>query len=117
MKRYKLFTVGVSWFLLSALLGLIVWASIESNVLVGFNQVLSSRWGLATVFDIYIALTFIGIWIGVVESSVLKGMIWTFILYLLGNIATLVYILIRTRKSSSFNGIFIPELGRKNSSR
>jgi hypothetical protein len=83
-------------------------ASVESNVIVGLREVLSSRWGMATLVDIYISLTFIGVWIGVIEKSFKKGTIWTLSLYFLGNIATLIHIILRVLKSSKPTDIFLP---------
>lgn len=98
--------------LLILLLGCIVWASMESDVFVGLEQLMANRWGLTTLVDIYIALTFIGVWIGVMENSVIKGVVWTISLYLLGNVATLIYFIYRATKSSSFSEIFLPKTQR-----
>jgi hypothetical protein len=108
MIYFKSITIAFLAILLTTLTGFIVWASIESNVLTGFREVLSSRWGMATLVDIYISLTFIGIWIGVIEKSVTKGIIWTLSLYFWGNIATLIYIILRVLKSSKPTEIFLP---------
>ncbi|MGP0567179.1 MULTISPECIES: DUF1475 family protein [unclassified Nitrospina] len=106
------FSILLAGFLLVLLLGAIIWSSVESNVFVGFQQLLKYRWGLTTLLDIYIGLTFIGVWIGVIENSVAKGIVWTISLYLLGNLATLFYFIYRSTKSSSFTDIFIPKAQR-----
>jgi hypothetical protein len=98
----------VAIFLLIILVGAIIWASIESHVFIGVEQLISFRWGLATLVDIYIALTFIGVWIGVMENSWMKGIMWTISLYILGNVATLAYFLYRASKTNSFRKVFIP---------
>ncbi len=110
MKNKNFPSILLAGFLLIALLWIIVWASIESNVFVGVEQLIAIRWGIATLVDIYIALTFIGVWIGVMENSVMKGIAWTFALYILGNIATLVYFIYRATKSRSFRDIFWPKI-------
>lgn len=109
MNNIKWVTIATSSVLLILLIGIIVWASIESNVIVGFDQVLSTRWGIATMVDIYISLTFIGVWIGVMENSILKGVIWTLFLYLLGNIVTLGYFIVRIVRSRLFIEVFLPK--------
>ncbi len=111
MKNKNFLSILLAGFLLITLLWVIVWASMESNVFIGIQQLISIRWGLATLVDIYIALTFIGVWIGVMENSVIKGVAWTLTLYILGNIATLVYFIYRATKSRSFRDIFIPKIG------
>ena len=108
MKNENLLPIIIAVFLLIVLVGAIVWASIESHVFVGVEELISFRWGVATLVDIYIGLTFIGAWIGVMENSWIKGIVWTIILYILGNVATLAYFLYRARKTRSFRNIFIP---------
>ena len=110
MKAEIIISILISGILLATLLGLIVWASIESNVFIGFEQLIGTRWGITTLVDIYIALTFIGIWIGVMENSVVKGILWVLALYTMGNIATLIYFIFRAGKNRSFNGIFLPKI-------
>ena len=109
MKNIKFISVLVASFLLVFLVAVIVWASLQSNVFVGFDQLIETRWGVATLVDIYIALTFIGVWIGVMENSVIKGIVWTLALYIFGNIATLIYFVYRATKSRSFTEIFLPK--------
>ena len=108
MKNENLMPSIIATSLLIALVGAIVWASMESHVFIGVEQLISFRWGLATLIDIYISLTFIGVWIGVMENSFVKGIMWTISLYILGNVATLAYFLYRANKTQSFRKIFIP---------
>jgi hypothetical protein len=108
MKNENLMPGIIANSLLITLVGAIVWASMESHVFIGVDQLISFRWGLATLIDIYIALTFIGVWIGVMENSFVKGIMWTISLYILGNVATLAYFLYRANKTQSFRKIFIP---------
>ncbi|HEY5690152.1 MAG TPA: DUF1475 family protein [Cyclobacteriaceae bacterium] len=112
MKTKNLIPMLLAVALLILLLGCIVWASMESDVFVGLEKLMANRWGLTTLLDIYIALTFIGVWIGVMENSVTKGFIWTISLYLLGNLATLVYFIYRATKSDSFTEIFLSKSQR-----
>lgn len=109
MKNENLFPGIIAVVLLIALIGAIIWASIESHVFIGVEQIISFRWGVATLVDIYIALTFIGVWIGVMENSWIKGIAWTISLYILGNVATLAYFLYRASKTKSFRKVFIPK--------
>jgi hypothetical protein len=108
MIYYKSVTIASLSLLLTILTGFIIWASIESNVIIGFREVSATRWGIATLVDIYISLTFIGVWIGVIEKSLKKGIIWTLSLFFWGNIATLIYIILRALKSSKPSDIFLP---------
>ena len=91
------------------ILGLgIYWASIDSNVIQGAIEIFSLRWGLITVLDFYIGATVIGVWICVIEKSIFRGLSWLLFIYLLGNLATLVYLIRRALISKSFTEIFIP---------
>ena len=105
-KNYKFYTIFICAFLF-IILGLgIYWASIDSNVFQGAIEIFSLRWGLITVIDFYIGATVIGVWIGVLEKSVFRGLFWVLFIYLLGNLATLVYLIRRTLISKSFTEIF-----------
>ena len=108
MKNENFLLSIIAILLLIVLVGAILWASMESHVFVGVEELISFRWGLATLVDIYIALTFIGVWIGVMENSWVKGIVWTISLYILGNVATLGYLLYRASKTNSFRKVFIP---------
>tara|TARA_B100000686_G_scaffold168123_1_gene175566 strand:+ start:10839 stop:11171 length:333 start_codon:yes stop_codon:yes gene_type:complete len=110
MKIEVIISICLAGVFLILLSGLILWASMESNVMDGFQQLIETRWGMTTLVDIYIALTFIGTWIGVMENSLAKGILWTLALYIIGNIATLVYFIYRASKYRSLNGIFLPQV-------
>ena len=107
-KNYKFYTIFLCAFLLIFLGIGIYWASIDSNVFQGAIEIFSLRWGLITVIDFYIGATVIGVWIGVLEKSVFRGLFWVLFIYLLGNLATLVYLIRRTLISKSFTEIFTP---------
>ena len=107
-KNYKFYTIFICAFLFIFLGIGIYWASIDSNVFHGAIEIFSLRWGLITVIDFYIGATVIGVWIGVLEKSVFRGLFWVLFIYLLGNLATLVYLIRRTLISKSFTEIFTP---------
>ena len=103
---FKLYTLYVSGFLFLILTIGIYWASIESNVFQGIKEMLALRWGVVTFLDFYIGATVIGVWICVIEKSIFRGVIWTLAIYLLGNLATLVYLARRAWISKNFSDIF-----------
>ena len=107
-KNYKFYTIFICAFLFIFLGIGIYWASIDSNVFQGAIEIFSLRWGLITVIDFYIGATVIGVWIGALEKSVFRGLFWVLFIYLLGNLATLVYLIRRTLISKSFTEIFTP---------
>ena len=105
---FKLYILYVCGFLFSILTIGIYWASIESNVFQGVKEMFNLRWGVVTLLDFYIGASVIGVWICVMEKSIFRGVIWTLCIYLLGNLATLVYLVRRAWVSDKFSEIFIP---------
>ena len=105
---FKLYILYVCGFLFSILTIGIYWASIESNVFQGVKEMFDMRWGIVTLLDFYIGASVIGVWICVMEKSIFRGVIWTLCIYLLGNLATLVYLVRRAWVSDRISEIFIP---------
>ena len=105
---FKLYILYISGFLFSILTIGIYWASVESNVFQGIKEMLALRWGVVTFLDFYIGASVIGVWICVMEKSIFRGVIWTLLIYLLGNLATLIYLTRRAWASEKFSDIFIP---------
>jgi hypothetical protein len=108
MPNFKFYTLYICGILFSILTIGIYWASIENNVFQGFQEMFELRWGIVTFLDFYIGATVIGIWICVMEKSIIRGLIWILLIYLLENLTTLVYLARRTWISNKFSEIFIP---------
>ena len=106
MPNFKLQVLFICILFFLVLTGVIFWACIESNVFEGVREMTSLRWGIATFTDFYIGATFVGVWIGVMEKSVTRGIFYTFGVYMLGNLVTLAYIAFRVRNSQNFTDIF-----------
>ena len=106
--NFKLYILYICVLLFLILSIGIYWASIESNVFQGVKQMFDLRWGVVTFLDFYIGASVIGVWICVMEKSIFRGVIWTLCIYLLGNLATLVYLVRRAWISDKFLEIFIP---------
>ena len=105
---FKLYTLYICVFLFLILTMVIYWASVESNVFQGIKEMVALRWGVVTFLDFYIGATVIGIWICVLEKSIFRGFVWVIFIYLLGNLATLVYLARRAWISEKFSDIFMP---------
>ena len=104
---FKLYTLYICGLLFSILTIGIYWASVQSNVFQGIKEIVALRWGVVTFLDFYIGATVIGLWICALEKSILRGVVWTLCIYLLGNLATLVYLTQRALVSEKFSDIFI----------
>ncbi len=105
---FKVYVFFVCALLFTILTAVIIWASAESNVIQGIEKMAALRWGVATFVDFYIGATFVGIWICVMEKSVVRGFVWILAIYILGNLATLAYVVRRAWTSEKFSDIFIP---------
>ena len=108
INNYKFYTIFICVFFFSFLSIGIYWASIDSNIIQGVQEIFKLRWGLVTVLDFYIGATVIGVWICVLERNIYRGLVWIFFIYLFGNLATLVYLTRRVLISKSFNEVFMP---------
>ena len=103
----NLYTLYICGLLFSILTIGIYWASTQSNVFQGIKEMVALRWGVVTFLDFYIGATVIGVWICVLEKSIFRGFVWVIFIYLLGNLATLVYLARRAWVSEKFSDIFI----------
>ena len=92
---------------LSALLVvLIIWSVREKSVVEIFRIMLAERWGIVTLLDLYGGFLVTSTWICVLERKPLRILPWLLGIFLLGNLATLIYILFRARKSRSLTELF-----------
>ena len=53
---------------LVAMVAVSTWASLEANVLVGFQRLFADRWGVATLFDAYFGFLWFWLWIAYREA-------------------------------------------------
>ena len=91
MRALKLY----SWFVMLAMLVATIWCSVESNVIQGFVEVGSTRWGIATLMDAYFAfLTFL-IWVWSREKGWGARALWAVLVLGLGNMGMCAYLLTR----------------------
>ena len=89
MARLKWFFV----FVLIAMVSVSVWASLETNVIQGFQYLFESRWGIATLFDTYFSFLMIYFWMAYKDPRWLSRVIWLLLVLSLGTIAISVYVL------------------------
>lgn len=85
---------------------LIVWASLEKSVIEIFRVLWAERWGIVTLLDLYGGFLVTGTWICILERRALRAVPWLVGIFFLGNLATLIYIVVRARKSSSLRELF-----------
>lgn len=80
----------------------IIWASLNKNVIEGGKIILAEPWGVATFVDLYISFSLICIFMGYLEKSWSKALILTIATYLLGSLVPLVYMILRFNKIKKF---------------
>ena len=73
--------------ILIAMFSVTTWASLEKNVWIGFEQLFSERWGIATLFDTYFSFILLYLWIASREKGLLDRAIWLVLVLSLGTIA------------------------------
>jgi hypothetical protein len=84
--------------ILLSMLAVTTWASIESNVFIGFSRLFSERWGIATLFDTYFSFLLLYLWIASREKGFASRAVWLILVLSLGTIAISGYGLYQIRK-------------------
>ena len=110
MSRPVKIVVLVCTFLLGALFAGIVLGVREKSLAESLGAMFFDIWGVVTLLDLYVGLLFVATWIAWLERRWWKAALWIAALASLGNVVTLVYILLRARKANSFAGIFLPSI-------
>jgi Protein of unknown function (DUF1475) len=75
-----------------------LYASLESNVMLGFARVAKDRWGLATLFDAYFGFLWFWLWVSYKEASIWKSLLALIALLALGNFAIAGYVMLQLWK-------------------
>ncbi|HKI99492.1 MAG TPA: DUF1475 family protein [bacterium] len=94
--------------LLAAMLASFLWAGARQALGDGFAAVTAQPWGLVTLLDLYVGFAFVAVWIYVLERNWLVTLGWAVALCVLGNVTTLVYLLLRARKAATLADVFMP---------
>jgi len=90
---------------LVAMVAVSTWASLEANVLVGFQRLFADRWGVATLFDAYFGFLWFWLWIAYREASPGRSFLWLLLLFALGNLAMATYVLIQLARLKPGEGM------------
>lgn len=82
----------------AAMVAVTAWASLDANVLVGFQRLLADRWGVATLFDAYFGFLWFWLWIAYKEAKPGRSLLWLLLLLALGNLAMAAYVLVQVAR-------------------
>ncbi len=83
-----------------ALLVTIVIASGQEDVLTAMRVIGGDPWGLVTLIDLFCGLLFVAVWIGAVEADRRVAIAGIVLLFVLGNLVTAAYLLLRARHAA-----------------
>lgn len=79
-----------------ALIALIVASVMQESLMDGLRHVWSRRWGVTTLVDLYAGLFVVAAWMIAVEGRIRRAAPWIAGLLVVGNLATVVYLLVRS---------------------
>lgn len=91
-----------------ALLVLITLSSAQMSLMAGLRATVDTLWGVTTLVDLYLGLIAVAGWIAFRERNVPRTLAWFIGLCLLGNLVTLVYLLIASLRARSIEDLFRP---------
>jgi Protein of unknown function (DUF1475) len=101
MRGLWIFAIGV----FVVMVAVTTWASLEANVIVGFQHLLAERWGVATLFDAYFGFLWFWLWIAYKEASLGRSLLWLGLLFALGNLAMAAYVMIQLARLKPGAGV------------
>ena len=93
---------------IASLLALIALSSVHMSLMAGLRATVDTRWGVTTMVDLYLGLLVVAGWIAYRERSIPRTLAWFVGLCLLGNLITLVYLLIASLRARSVEDLFRP---------
>lgn len=102
MKTVTVVGVGAGA-LMVLLVGLIVRSSLEMSLAAGLRATVDTWWGVTTMVDLYAGLIVVAVWIAHRERSALRAVPWIIGLLLLGNLTTLVYVVLAAVRSRTMD--------------
>ena len=94
-----------------ALLVTIVIASGQEDVLTAMRVIGGDPWGLVTLIDLFCGLFFAALWIGAVEEDRRVAIAGIALLFVLGNLVTVTYLLLRARHANGLGELLTERRG------
>lgn len=80
--------------LLAFMLGILIWASLEIPLWIEWASLKQSPWFLATLADLYTGIILFSLFTFLIKRSLSHTGVWTLLFCSLGNIATLIWVII-----------------------
>lgn len=101
MRALWIFSIAV----FAAMVAVTTWASLDANVLVGFQRLLADRWGVATLADAFFGFLWFWLWIAYKEVSLGRSLLWLLLIFALGNLAMAAYVMIQLNRLKPGEGV------------
>lgn len=108
---FRVLAGGATAALLAGLLAAIVAGSLSGPVTDAVAAMAADPWGLATLVDVYAGLLVVAVWIWCVERRPGLRALWIPLLFVLGNVVTLVVLLLRLRRCRDLGEWLLRPLG------
>lgn len=89
----KTFWIAVFALLAGSLVWLSITSSLVANVMVGFDEVLATSWGVATIVDLYIGFFIMVVIAFISEPNKVMKFIWIPLIFCLGNFSVLIFLI------------------------
>lgn len=96
----------------AALLGWLWWSGMQEPGFAGFSAMLASRWGWATLLDLYLGFGLVAVWMVATSERPALGLLWAVGVLVLGNLVALAFVLRRGRRAGSWRALLLGRLGR-----
>jgi len=103
----RLILAVITILLLLGLIGCIIWASMSGSVLVALRDMIATPWGATTLFDLFVGLGAVAVWIALLERKWQCALLWIVFLPLLGNVVTLIYFTVRLVRHNEISVAFL----------
>lgn len=84
----------ITWIGLIAMTGGLLNGFINGNFVQDGKELLNNPWGIMSLVDLYVGFTLFSMWIFYREHNLVKSIVWTILMMVLGFFTACVYILI-----------------------
>lgn len=90
---------AITWVGLGAMTYGLVNGFLNGNFIKDGKELLANPWGIMSMIDLYVGFTLFSMWIFYRENNILKSVVWTVLMMVLGFFTACVYILMALYKA------------------
>lgn len=87
-------------------------AVVEADFWTEVNRITAMQWGKVTVMDLYIGLLLFSGWVYWRENNIRRGLLWSVLILLLGNLMSCLYLLLALHECSDEPAQIMQRKGR-----